>query len=156
MLDVPHIELDAIYWQPTPTGELRKQVQDEVKPERWVMDEDYRKIRDIVWGRETALIWLNYPLPFVFWRGLRRCTQRILTREELFSGNQESVRLTFFSRDSLLLWILQTHGKHRQEYPGLFKAPGFSHLEVVEVNSQRETDGLVEAFRAAFKFSIEN
>ena len=152
MLDTRHIELDALHWQPNwvqmPIEEFREQAEEAVKPDRWVMDGNYGKIRDIVWGRATALIWLNYPLPFVFWRGLCRCTKRILTREEIFNGNRESVRLTFLSRDSLLLWILQTHGRRRKEYPELFKAPHFSHLEVVELNSQSETDALVAAFRA--------
>ena len=64
-LKTQHIELDAIHWKPnwTPTAreEFRSLAQEAVASEAWVIDGNYRAVRDIVWARATTLIWLNYP-----------------------------------------------------------------------------------------------
>jgi len=63
-------------------------------------------VRDILWGRATTVIWLNYSFPTVFWRVFRRTMHRCVTREELWHGNRESFRLALLSRDSVLLYVL--------------------------------------------------
>jgi hypothetical protein len=39
-----------------------------------------------------------------------------VTRETLFSGNRESLGRAFLSRDSILVWVVQTHGRRRREF----------------------------------------
>ncbi|MEE8353946.1 MAG: hypothetical protein V3S10_05755, partial [Dehalococcoidales bacterium] len=46
-----------------------------------------------------------------FWRILKRTFRRVLHRESLWGTNYESLRMSFFSRDSLLLYAL-TKGRH--------------------------------------------
>ena len=73
-------------------------------------------MRDLVWGRAELLVWLDYPLPLVLGRVVRRTLQRIVTREELWSGNREQWR-HLFTRESLWLWALQTHHRRRKTIP---------------------------------------
>src|SRR3989339_502860 len=63
------------------------------------------------WGPATTILWLDYSLPLAFWRVLRRSLWRSLTREKLFAGNRESLRLTFLSRESLLWVVVTRHGR---------------------------------------------
>ena len=57
---IPHIELDAIYWgpnwKPSAIDEFRSAVEIETSNDRWVIDGNYSKVRDIVWERATHLI----------------------------------------------------------------------------------------------------
>ena len=112
-LGAPHIELDAIHWQPNwearSAEEFRQLVGDAVAGERWVVDGNYSVSRDIVWGRATAIVWLNYSFRVVLWRALYRTTRRVISREELFSGNRETFRQAFLSRDSIILWATTTY-----------------------------------------------
>jgi adenylate kinase family enzyme len=105
---VPHIELDALHWQPNwsprPTAALKQLTQAVVAAEQWVLDGNYGKVRDIVWGRATTLIWLNYPLHVVFGRAMSRTVKRVLFQEQLYAGNRETFRLAFLSKDSILWW----------------------------------------------------
>ena len=82
---IPHIELDEIFWQPNwtplPVDQYRSAVQALVVAEAWVIDGNYRKVRDIVWPRATDVVWMNLPLATVLWRVIRRNTQRVVTRE---------------------------------------------------------------------------
>jgi adenylate kinase family enzyme len=146
-LQVPHIELDALHWRadwvPAPRAVFRQAVATATAAERRVSDGNYGTVRDLVWGRATAVIWLDYPFGMVLRRALWRTAHRALLREELYSGNRESFRKALLSRDSILLWVITTWGRLRREYPQLFEQAAFAHLEVVTLGNQREADSFL-------------
>ena len=125
-LDSPHVELDDLNWQPGWTevalGELRDRVSAAAASDRWVIDGNYQsRVADITWPRATAFVWLNYSRSVVAWRALSRSVRRLILRERLWSsGNRESFRRTFMSSDSILLWVLRTHGTYRREFGRMF------------------------------------
>ena len=134
---VPHVELDALHWEPNwteaPLPVFRQRVAAALDRESWVVDGNYSVVRDIVWGRASTVVWLDYPFGLVAWRLMRRTLRRALMQEELWSGNRESLRKAF-SRDSILLWMLQTYWRRRREYPQLFQRPEYGHLQVVRLH----------------------
>ncbi len=121
ILGVPHIELDALHWQPNwvmmETEAFRQLVIQALSGPAWVTDGNYRKARDLIWARATTMVWLDYSLPVILWQLTRRTLKRIITREELWNGNRETWRGAFFSKDSLFLWALQSYPRQRQTYP---------------------------------------
>ena len=141
-LQVPHIELDALHWRagwiPVPRQDFRQAVATAVAAERWVSDGNYGVVRDLVWGRATAVVWLDYPFATVLRRALYRTARRALLREELYGGNRETFRKALLSRDSILWWVVTTHGRRRREFPVLFEQAAFAHLEVAALGSPRE------------------
>ena len=140
-LGYPHVELDALHWNAnwtaTPPEEFRLRVAQAVDGEAWVVDGNYSAVRDIVWDRADAIVWLDYPLPIILWRLLRRTVYRMMTRQELWAGNRESLRTAIFSRDSLFLWALQTYRKLRLTYAAVSSDPAHAHLTVVRLRSPR-------------------
>lgn len=153
-----HIELDELFWgpnwTPVPGERFREAVRAAIKAPRWVCDGNYHPVRDLIWGRATAVVWLNYPLPVVFGRALRRTFVRSLTRQPIFSGNRESLSKTFCSRDSILLWVLRTYWQRRREYPRLLAAPRFAHLRRIEISTPRSGDQMLRDFAASFSGAI--
>lgn len=144
-LAIPHIELDAIHWQPNwdslPDAEFRRRVDKAVSGSEWVTDGNYSKVRDIVWARADTVIWLDYPLWLMLWRVFWRGLRRSVTGEDLWeSGNRESIIRHLFTRDSLLLWVLKTYKRHRIEYPKLLAQPEYSHLHLVRLRSHNEME----------------
>ena len=143
------IELDALFWgrdwQPAPVDLFRHRVDRETRGEGWIVVGNYGQVRDLVWRPADTLIWLDLPLPLVMWRLLRRTVRRVATREELWgTGNSESMRQAFFSRDSILLWALKTHRRNRQRF-ALECEFLAREKRVVHLKSARE----VERFMAA-------
>ena len=140
-LDAPHIELDALFWEPKwtmATNEaFRQRLAEATAGDAWVVDGNYARGRDLVWPRATAIIWLDYPLPFVmarlFWRTLRR----YVARTELWSGNREQFWPQFFTRDSLFLWILQKRPEHKREYPLIPTLPEAQGARFIRLRSPR-------------------
>ena len=160
VLGAPHVELDGIHWMPDwqlrPMDEVRRMVGEAAAAERWVMDGNYSAVRDIVWGRATAVAWLNYPFRVVLWRALCRTTRRVITREELFSGNREGFRQSFLSRDSIILWAITSHGQIRRKYRRILDDGDFPHLRVIELRRSAEAEALVASLvRGAFEDSAK-
>lgn len=147
-LDHPHIELDQLYWgprwTPRPLDDFRASVEEAVAGARWIVDGNYHRMIELVWSRATALVWLDYPLPLVLARGLKRSIRRSLRAEPLFAGNRESLRRSFLSHDSLLLWILTSRGPRRRRYCQLLEERRFPRLEVHRLGSPRATDRWLE------------
>jgi adenylate kinase family enzyme len=147
-LNVPHIELDAQYWgpnwTPVPAEQFRKNVDALTSRSRWVCDGNYSVVRDIIWPCATMVVWLNYSFARVFGRGLRRTLQRCVSRSPMFGGNRETFRLSFLSRDSILLWLLKTHWRHQREYPRQFADPANGHLKIVELKNNSEADRFLD------------
>lgn len=115
------IELDSLYWGPNWQGAtdqlFRHRVERETSDGDWIVVGNYGQVRDLTWRAADTLIWLDLPLPVVFWRLLRRTLGRAISREELWgTGNRETFRNAFFSRQSILLYALKTHGKNRQRF----------------------------------------
>ena len=150
-LDMPYIELDALYWKPnwTPAVDFRTQVEAAADSPAWVADGNYRIARDILWSRADALIWLDYGFWLSLGRLLRRTWRRIFTGEELWNGNRESVwnQLRLWSKDSLINWFFKTYWRRKREIPVLISLKEYRHLKLFHIKSPREADDLFESIR---------
>jgi hypothetical protein len=67
-----------------------------------IADGNYGVVRDLTWPRAELVCWLNYSLPTIFGRALKRTVRRVVSQEKSCGGNQESFRRAFFSTDSTL------------------------------------------------------
>ncbi len=141
-LGVPHLELDAQYWGPNwsepPKEEFRARVAEALVGDAWVVDGNYSKVRDIVWGRADTLVWLDYPLMVILRQLIVRTVRRTVSGEQLWSGNRERF-VSIFSCDSIILWALKTYRRRLREYVELPRSPEYAHLSVVRLRSVRET-----------------
>lgn len=145
-LDIPHVELDQLFWLPNweqrSKEEFRTLVEKAVAADRWVVDGNFSSVRDITWPRATHAVWLNYSFPVVFYRALYRTVSRAITKEELFSGNRESFRQSFLSRDSILWWVLTTFRKNRRRYREFSDEHTYPNLQWIELRHPREAEQL--------------
>ena len=143
ILGIPHIELDALHWQPNWVAmeqePFRQLVTQSLSGPAWVTDGNYSKARDIIWSRSTTIVWLDYPLLVILWQLTWRTWKRVISGEELWNGNRETVRGAFFSKDSLFLWALQSHPRQRRLFTNYNTTPEGAHLQMVHLHSRRET-----------------
>ena len=143
LYEVPHIELDALHWQPDwkmdDLETFRQKVAQALSGPAWVADGNYSKVRDLVWPRATALVWLDYPLPVILWQLVYRTLKRVITREKLWNDNRETFRGVFFSKDSLFLYVLKNYRRSRATWRELLSGPAYSHLQRIHLHSRAET-----------------
>ncbi len=140
------IELDALHWEPSwkeaDVGVFRKRVETATSSQSWVVAGNYRIVRDLIWPKAQAVIWLDYPFHIVFWRMLTRTIRRAVTREELWNGNRENfwIHLKFWSDDSLFYWLFKTYWRRKRETPALLDLPEHRHLELIHFKHPREAE----------------
>jgi hypothetical protein len=144
-LDLPYVELDALHhgpnWTEATADELRTRVETAIAaaPDGWVIDGNYRnKLGDFVLAQSDTLVWLELPLRVSLVRVAKRTWLRLWTREELWSGNRETVRGLIGIRYGMISWAVQSHFRHKRQIPAaLARNP---HLRVVHLRSPREVD----------------
>jgi adenylate kinase family enzyme len=123
-LGIPHVELDALYWDPNwtpaPPDLFRERAAEALSGQTWTADGNYSTVRDIVWKRADTVVWLDYSLPVIMGRVTWR-TERL----------QEAL----LSRDSIVWWALRTYHRRKKEFPNLFSLPEYAHLNVVHLRS---------------------
>ncbi|MFI0898197.1 adenylate kinase [Streptomyces sp. NPDC020983] len=62
----------------------------------WVADSGaYAEVRDLLWQRASYVVWLDLPRWTLVRRVAGRSLRRVLTRQELWNGNRESLRGMF-------------------------------------------------------------
>lgn len=123
-LSVPHIELDSLYWGPSWTPPDREEFRDDVRrilTERsgWVIDGNYRSVRELVAREADLIVWLDYPLLLSQWRLARRTIRRLLGRATLWNGNRELASTLITSRFEFFRWAIGEHHRLRVEVPNL-------------------------------------
>jgi adenylate kinase family enzyme len=154
ILGVPHVELDALNWGPNWTmvdeALFRSRVDAAASGDAWVIDGNYggRGARQIVWGRADTVVWLDPSLPVILARLWRRSVGRIRSHYVLWGGNRETVRNTFFSRDSLFVWAVKTHRSRKRLYPRELARPEHTGLVVHHFTRPADADRWLETQRA--------
>ena len=144
---VPHVELDALHWGPNwtpyPRDEFQARVEAAISGDGWVVDGNYTGMLGYsVLERADLVVWLDPPLPTVLRRLGARTVRRVRSGEELWGGNRETWRGAFFSRDSLLLWALKTHGPLRARYE-----ERLAKYDVVRLRSPSDTNAWLAGSR---------
>lgn len=150
-----YIELDSHYWGPdwqaVPPEQFKHSVVEATQGECWVADGNYSAVRDLLWSRATHVVWLNYSRFTVFSRLLRRTLGDGITRKHLSHGNRESLRMAFFSKDSVLLWSLSTYAKNQSKFAALREHGEFAHLQWIEFSEPSEASKFLKTIAASQK-----
>ena len=143
-LDLPHIELDALFWRPdwrsAHLDEFRSSVSAATGGDAWICDGNYSRARDIILPRAETIVWLDLPLRTCLWRVVRRTVRRTWRREVLWGTNRERWS-GLVGGDSLIWWVLRTHRRRRREWEALIAGPETRHLRVRRLRSSRDVDG---------------
>jgi adenylate kinase family enzyme len=153
VMGVPHLELDSVHHQPgwaeLETGEFRRRVAGFVAADSWVVDGNYSKVRDLVWGRADTVAWLDPPrrrvMRQVIWRSLSRAARRT----ELWNGNRERWGnfLSLNPQESVIAWAWTRHDVYRSRYAAARADPANAHLAFVQLRSARDVADFISQAR---------
>jgi len=140
-LGIPNIELDTLFWKPnwirSPQEVFIEKVDKLTDQKSWVIDGNYSQVSHITFTKGDTLIWLDYPFYLAFYRAFKRSIYRIFKKEKLWGTNYETFS-RFFSRDSILVWVIQTHRKRKKTYSRIIEEGAYSNLHVIHLKSPKE------------------
>jgi adenylate kinase family enzyme len=127
VLDMPHLELDAVHWLPgwqeRGPEEFREAVMAFASRPRWVIDGNYSgRLGDCLDHLVDTYVWLDLPRWRVTLAVLARTIRRAVTGQQLWeTGNRERLS-SLFNRDPLeniVLWSWTQHGRQRKRWEEL-------------------------------------
>jgi adenylate kinase family enzyme len=142
-LGVPHLELDAVFWD----ADWTKRDQEEARAlirafvsaadRGWVTDGNWTVGTAGLLDDADAFVWLDYPRRTVMPRVVRRTLRRGLLRTELWHGNREDLRnvLNPDPEENVVLWSWTSHARVRVRYSTLATE---SAIPVIRLRSPRE------------------
>lgn len=138
------IDLDEYHWLPNwqerAADEREAMVAAATDAPAWAVSGNYSKLRDIVWGKATTVVYLNYSTPRTFWQLLRRSVARAATKAPICNGNIETWR-KLFSGDSIIVWFFKSHWKRRREMEALLENPAaWPHIRFLRFKNPRQTE----------------
>lgn len=143
-----HIDLDDCFWSPgwqmATDSEFAERIRSALSaaPARgWVVSGNYSRMRPIVWSDAQTIVALDYHWLSSFWRLFRRTMRRCWTGQLVCNGNRETFAKAFCSRDSILLWFIQTFRRKRRELDHLINncPPEYAHLRVYRFRQPKDT-----------------
>jgi len=146
-LGTTFVELDAFVYQPgwttLPPVELRAEVERAVACDAWVIDGSYDAVCDIVFGRATTVVWLDYPKRVVMRRVVGRSLHRLLTRRVLWNGNRARLR-SLVGRDHAVRRTWREYQRRRDDDASRLARPEYADLEVHRFRSPRAAQAWLE------------
>ena len=150
LLELPHIELDAINWQSGwhdltrhDPEEFVRRVNEAIKAEAWVVDGNYGPVRDRVWQRANHLVWLDYERPVIMARVISRTLFRAVLHTELWAGNRERWR-HMLRPSHPIRWAWNTWERRRRETADRLAQSKCAHLVVLRLHRPSEASRAVE------------
>lgn len=149
-LAIPDIELDALFWKPNWTQsnkeEFRSKIQASInKSSGFVIHGNYNQVRDLTWGNSDIVIWLDYSKKLIMWRILKRSIYRILSREALWANNKETIKKTFLSKESIILWSWNTYEVRKKQYIDLIENPEYANIKMIRIRTPKESDKFLKS-----------
>ncbi len=157
ILGLSYICSDAIFWAPNWTQAPPKQrdlaYDHATLADAWAIDGNVgglNKPKDrMIVDRADTIVWLDLPRWQVFTQVLGRTIRRAWTQEPMWHNNRENWRRSFFSRESILLWSMQTFAKRRMQYDALFTDPNYAHLIRIRLTTRRQVDAWLASLEVA-------
>jgi adenylate kinase family enzyme len=149
-LNIPFIEMDAIFWgpnwQPSEDEDFFPRLTEALQGEHWVLDGNYSRTTDIKMERVEVVIWLDFSFPRTLWQAIVRATGRLFSQEELWpgTGNRESLRM-LFSKDSIVLWTITSYARRRKNIIEMMGDPRYQPIRFHRLRSPAETAGFLTA-----------
>jgi adenylate kinase family enzyme len=145
-----YLELDSVHhqpnWQPINKEEFRQVVDEVTQGSSWVIDGNYYSTVGLdTWRCADAVVWLDRPFAVVFTRLVSRTLRRTISREELWNGNKESFINAFFTKDSVIYFMISKWKSQKRKYTAIFNDPStLPGVVLIHLRSDRDVRNFMD------------
>lgn len=154
-LSIPCIEMDRLYWrsdwQGTPDDEFQAKLAQALQASSdWVLDGNYNRTRPLKWRDVDVVVWVDYGFTRTLWQAVTRAIKRAWHKHELWpgTGNKESFRRAFFSRESIIIWSMKTWRNNRTRYEADLQNPQYSYIRFVRITRREQVESLIASLKS--------
>lgn len=122
MLEVPHVEIDALFHGPgwTPRETFVDEVETFTARSGWITEWQYSAVRPLLAERADLMVWLDLSRATVMRQVVRRTLRRRVRRQVLWNGNMEPPLWTICTDpEHIVRWAWSAHAKTTQRIAAL-------------------------------------
>lgn len=145
-LCIRHIELDSLSyerdWQEVDAESFLRATSQLASESEWIVDGNHENVRDLLWLRADAVIWLDYSFATTLRRLLCRTIRRLWSRSVLSGGNRERFR-RLAGPNSVVLWAIRSYHRRRRSFELLLQQSRYRHLHVIRLTQPTRLPELV-------------
>ena len=124
-LDITNYDLDDYgwnsEWQLRDKHEFTESINTITQQKTWIISGNFSSLEQYIWQRCDTLIWLDYNICRCLIQSFTRSIGRIIRKTPCCNGNYETFKQLFFSRNSIILWVLTSYNKRRAFYREIFR-----------------------------------
>lgn len=153
-LAIPYVEMDQLYWRPnwqgTPDDVFLEKLEKALSASAdWILDGNYNRTRPVKWRDVEVVVWVDYGFTRTLWQAVMRACQRAWHHQELWpgTGNCESFRRAFLSRESIIIWTIKTWRSNRARYEADLRNPQYAHIRFIRLTRRQDTDALISSLK---------
>lgn len=143
-LNIEHTELDSFYWLPNwqvrPADQMRELINKTTSADSWIICGNFNAFKEITLDRADMIIWLDYPLFVCLWQAFKRSWHNIYTQQKCCNGNQDTWQHLFFSKNSIVLWLIRTFRRRNKRYTAIMQDPFYENKTFVRLKSHKEAE----------------
>jgi adenylate kinase family enzyme len=153
ILAIPYIQMDALFWGPnwceSSDDEFLPKVERALDRDAWVLDGNYIRTIPIKWANVDCVIWLDYSFLRTVRQVALRAVGRSISGREIWegTGNRETFRRSFMSKDSIIWYSIQSHAKTRQRLTALMTEPQYAGIRFIRLTSPKAVNVLLTSMR---------
>jgi len=150
-LDLPYFEMDALFWksdwvESTDSEFLPKVAQVAAQPE-WILDGNHSRTFDIKFNRAQLVVWIDLAFLTTTCAVTRRAIKRSFSKKELWpdTGNRESLKKSFLSKDSIIWWSMTHYHSTRRKYEQLMSSEAYGDIAFLRLTSRGQIARLLNS-----------
>jgi hypothetical protein len=104
----------------------------------------------VKWREVDLVVWVDCGFARTLWQAVTRAFKRAWHQQELWpgTGNRESFRRSFFSRESIIIWTLKTWSSNRERYEADMQNPQYAHIRFVRITRRQQAEALISSLKS--------
>ena len=143
-------DLDDLFWNPgwaqTEPELFLEKVKDVLKGNKWIIVGNYKSVQESVLNEADTIIWLDYSKSVVWRQALTRTMKRAFFKEPCCNGNIESLKISFFSKNSILLWVYKDYPRKKKRYEALLKEGAFKNKNFIRIDNPKAAEEFIHSY----------
>ena len=118
--------------------------------QNWVLDGNYNRTRPVKWRNVDLVVWVDYGFVRTLYQAVIRAIKRAWHQHELWpgTGNKESFRRAFFSRESIIIWTIKTWRNNRRRYQVDMQNPDYAHIRFIRITRRAQAEMLISSLKS--------
>jgi len=123
-------------------------VQATIAADRWVMEGNYRAVREMIWERADTIVWIDLPFFVNARQLLRRTLVDCRTGRPICNGNRQRLWELIKWPDGLWVWFFRTYFRRRRQYTAMRLEPRYAGKQWIHLTTPQAVRALAKSLGA--------